>query len=480
MFWLLVTILFTVFGNVRSDYKCVCSYSVETNVYATPSEQGDVLGYLYEFDCKPDVGQSDDEWFTVAFEHKLGFVKNNADLQIQTCQGSVPDEDKLPVQTTTIKQTPPPPKTTTTTTVTTRPTTTVTTRPTTTTSTTTVKPTTSTPVPTTEQTTLKETTTPTTKMATPELTTSRVLATTAMKLTTQATEIPTTATTAISSTTSTPYITSNTIKGHLELCSRRTHQAAKRDHAILAQFGENCYEVDQTNVTWSHAESICQHNGGHLAHIANQKEQAFIYNFLVKHRGHTAWIGLNDRNYEEKFEWSSGDSLNYTNWKPGRKNHRHGHQDCVFMQATTGQWDDVNCGGDTHHTEVVHGHGHAYICQYAIKNATAVSTSGHAPDGNLNLCSQHLHSQVSRDGGSLGQYGQNCYEVVPDIEKTWHQAEQFCHNRGGHLAHIRNAKEQKFLQGFMHRYSPHHAVWIGLYYRSMKHFPKFGHRVKHF
>jgi hypothetical protein len=25
---------------------------------------------------------------------QLGFVKNNADLQIQTCQGSVPDEDK--------------------------------------------------------------------------------------------------------------------------------------------------------------------------------------------------------------------------------------------------------------------------------------------------------------------------------------------------------------------------------------------------
>jgi hypothetical protein len=102
------------------------------------------------------------------------------------------------------------------------------------------------------------------------------------------------------------------IQGHLELCSRRTHQAAKRDHAILAQFGENCYEVDQTNVTWSHAESICQHNGGHLAHIANQKEQAFIYNFLVKHHGHTAWIGLNDRNYEEKFEWSSGKTIHHS------------------------------------------------------------------------------------------------------------------------------------------------------------------------
>lgn len=97
------------------------------------------------------------------------------------------------------------------------------------------------------------------------------------------------------------------ISGHLELCPTRIQNAAKADHAILAQFGENCYEVDQTSVSWSHAESICHHHGGHLAHIANQQEQAFIYNFLVKHHGHTAWIGLHDRNYEERFEWSSGE-----------------------------------------------------------------------------------------------------------------------------------------------------------------------------
>lgn len=75
---------------------------------------------------------------------------------------------------------------------------------------------------------------------------------------------------------------------------------------ILAQLGDNCYEVVQVGVSWSHAESICKQQGGHLIHIANKQEQDFILNFLAKHHSHTVWIGLHDQNQEENFEWSSG------------------------------------------------------------------------------------------------------------------------------------------------------------------------------
>ncbi|XP_053379582.1 C-type lectin domain family 4 member F-like isoform X2 [Mercenaria mercenaria] len=481
MHWFAVAIFFSSVISVRSDYKCVCSYSVETNVYSKPSVQGDVLGYLYEFDCKPEGGQSDSQWLTVAFEHQLGYIERNDQLQVQTCQGSIPDEDKLAQMTTTstMKLTTTTTQEITTTEVSTTtsvkitskaaPTTTTTAKQTTSTTmrtpTTTTAPmsstSTTTRVPSTTQTN-KVTTTPNTSSpittSTQIPTTSKPIQTTQFKATTTKTPTQTMAATTIN-----PIPSANTIQGHLELCSSRIQQAAKRDGAILAQFGDNCYEVDQSSVSWSHAESICHQHGGHLAHIANQKEQDFIYNFLVKHHSHTAWIGLDDRNNEESFEWTSGDAVTYTNWKPGRKDYRHhGSEDCVFMSPTTGEWDDTQCGGNNLFSEILLGHRHAYICQFATVITSTASTLNPALDGNVHLCGNHLINQASREAGTLAQYGHSCYEVVPNTHKTWSQAESFCHSRGGHLAHISSSQEQSFIQGFLQRYSPQHAVWIGL------------------
>ncbi|XP_053378751.1 C-type mannose receptor 2-like [Mercenaria mercenaria] len=418
---------------------------------------------MYEFDCKPDGGQSSDgNWFSVAYEHQVGYIAKNDQLQVQTCMGSVPDEDKLsPItNTSTIAPTTPVPATTN------KPTT-ITTIPA---STTTIESITSTKQTTTVTTENIPTNAPTTAeepSITPFTEVTTTLQPTTVSSTMSPTQNPKTSNTWQLTTTKTITLTqlhtitkpssqkpiTNTIQGHLEFCSSRIQHAAQEDHAILAQFGDNCFEVDKSTVSWSHAESICQQNGGHLTHIANQKEQNFIHNFLVRHHSHTVWIGLHDRNYEENFEWTSGDSVTYTNWQPGRKKHNHDVQDCVFMSPSTGLWNDRACGGDTPKEESHQDHRHAYICQFGTVTATT---------GNLNLCSSHLHQQASRDAGTLAQYGQSCYEIVPDTNKTWGQAESFCQNRGGHLAHISNSKQQSFIQGFMQRYSPHQAVWIGL------------------
>jgi hypothetical protein len=98
--------------------------------------------------------------------------------------------------------------------------------------------------------------------------------------------------------------------GHVELCPQRIQQLAAQSRGeLLAQFGQNCYEIVDSGVSWSHAEAICKGHGGHLIHIANQQEQYFIFDFLVKHINHTVWLGLHDRNTEESFEWTSGISL---------------------------------------------------------------------------------------------------------------------------------------------------------------------------
>jgi hypothetical protein len=96
-------------------------------------------------------------------------------------------------------------------------------------------------------------------------------------------------------------------KGNVKLCPERIQQlAAGSSGERLAQFGQNCYEIVNSGVSWSHAEAICKGHGGHLIHIANQQEQDFIFDYLVKHHTHTVWLGLNDRHHEEQFEWTSG------------------------------------------------------------------------------------------------------------------------------------------------------------------------------
>ncbi|XP_053379575.1 C-type mannose receptor 2-like [Mercenaria mercenaria] len=260
-----------------------------------------------------------------------------------------------------------------------------------------------------------------------------------------------------------PYITTSNelhnstsvLQGHIELCPKRIQHLSKQPGELIAQLGKNCYEIVQAAVSWSHAESNCKSNGGHLIHIANQQEQDFINNFLVKHHSHEVWLGLHDRNQEENFEWTSGNTITYTNWKPGRKDYRyHNSEDCVYMSPSTGQWDDVQCGGDTSLSELFHIR-HAYICQYATVDA---ATS----DGNINMCSYNLHQQAERDRGVLGQYDHSCYEIVPNAKVAWQHAEDICHSRGGHLVYISSLQEQAFIQRFLNRYSPSHAVWIGL------------------
>ncbi|XP_053379576.1 macrophage mannose receptor 1-like [Mercenaria mercenaria] len=241
-------------------------------------------------------------------------------------------------------------------------------------------------------------------------------------------------------------------QGHVELCPNRIQHLAKLSGELLAQLGQNCYEVVQTAVSWSHAEANCKRNRGHLVHITNQQEQDFINNFLVKNHSRAVWLGLHDRNQEESFEWTAGNTVTYTNWKPRRKDDiYHDSEDCVFMTPSTGQWDDVQCGGDDSLSELFH----AYICQYATIDA---SVSG----GNIYSCPYKLHQQVERERGILVQHDHSCYELVADTKVAWQNAEDLCHSRGGHLAYISNLQEQAFIQRFLNRYSPSHAVWIGL------------------
>ncbi|KAH3783655.1 uncharacterized protein LOC127842427 [Dreissena polymorpha] len=80
---------------VLSDYDCLCYYGIEKQVYDNALHSS-LVGYLYEFDCKPLEDRDADGHFGVAFDHKLGYiVKDDGDLQIQVCPGAPPAADSL-------------------------------------------------------------------------------------------------------------------------------------------------------------------------------------------------------------------------------------------------------------------------------------------------------------------------------------------------------------------------------------------------
>ncbi|XP_053379574.1 uncharacterized protein DDB_G0271670-like isoform X3 [Mercenaria mercenaria] len=569
MIYIYLCVLLSVSMNlVLCDYKCLCNYNVEKPIYDTSSTTGDVIGYMYEFDCKPTAGDSGTNgWLAVAFENKLGFAQNDAQLQIQTCPGSIPDEDKLPTKptpissTTTFHTTSTEGTTTTTTILTTNSTTnlssahltnnlttagipsvtvpesTITSFMNSTSPITISSPSSTTNVPAStrkEQTALFSTSHPTTIVATtatplttatftntstasttaptsttattviiatastisrtfansttsttaPNVTssatstyaiasTTSTTATTSTLSTTATTSIPstaatpstdaitsttttasTTSTTSTSASTSTPFTTATTpttvtknwhpTSGLTEMCPSTVKVEAQRNGIQLAQFGKKCYEIIQTKMSWAKAEIACRGKGGHLADIGSQQEQDFLYHFLEGIKSHTVWLGLHDRNEEEKFEWTSGSPVVYTYWKHDRKDgFYHNKQDCVYMTAN-GTWDDIYCGSDGVSTTYLH----AYVCQYSL----------------IGLCPYSVQLEAQRGDIQLTQFGNKCYESV-QTKMSWAKAETTCQGKRGHLADISSQQEQDFLYHFLESIKSH-TVWLGLHDRN--------------
>ncbi|XP_045161425.2 serine-rich adhesin for platelets-like [Mercenaria mercenaria] len=91
----ILVICSVIFSRCHGDYTCLCNYNVEIPVYSGADRSTQVLGYLYEFDCKNLLSDSNPTWSPIEFEHKMGFIENNGQVKIQTCPGDIPDEDRI-------------------------------------------------------------------------------------------------------------------------------------------------------------------------------------------------------------------------------------------------------------------------------------------------------------------------------------------------------------------------------------------------
>ena len=101
---------------------------------------------------------------------------------------------------------------------------------------------------------------------------------------------------------------------------------------------------------WDIAKDICAKDGMHLASIENQEEQdevtALIQTIPAPPGYHpnlaAVYIGYNDLNVEDSFEWVDGSQSTYTNWDIGHP-FNFENSDCVSMKKLNGAWEDQKC-----------------------------------------------------------------------------------------------------------------------------------------
>lgn len=68
--YLVTSVLLVAFRLTNADYKCACNYNVEKEVKDSFNA---VIGYLYEFDCKPVATfvNPPENFLAIQFEKKV-------------------------------------------------------------------------------------------------------------------------------------------------------------------------------------------------------------------------------------------------------------------------------------------------------------------------------------------------------------------------------------------------------------------------
>ncbi|MEE8424258.1 MAG: C-type lectin domain-containing protein [Elusimicrobiota bacterium] len=122
-------------------------------------------------------------------------------------------------------------------------------------------------------------------------------------------------------------------------------QKPEQDTATKRTFSyrSNHYSVHSEGLPWAKAEAFCLSRKGHLASIGDQAESEALARFLKLSGigGTDIWIGLNDRDKEGDWRWTSGDAVKYVGWSSGEPNDSDKNEDCADWNVEG--WNDIPC-----------------------------------------------------------------------------------------------------------------------------------------
>ncbi|XP_056375159.1 signal transducing adapter molecule 1 isoform X2 [Hyla sarda] len=203
-------------------------------------------------------------------------------------------------------------------------------------------------------------------------------------------------------------------------------------------FGQKCYLIsgaeEDKGVHWDDARRDCQSLGGNLATINNDLVQSFLMSNL-RNVKLDVWIGLHDKNKENKFVWTDQSGVYYTNWAKGRPNiFRYHNDNCVALQygsiLDAGKWIDMDCRLNR-----------GYICQkYKDPRLPVIPTTPSA--------------------SNYYTYGDARYKF-DKTKRSWDEARQECRKDNSQLASILDEYTTSFLK--LHLVKHEEPFWIGLY-----------------
>ncbi len=122
--------------------------------------------------------------------------------------------------------------------------------------------------------------------------------------------------------------------------------ATARGQAPLAVFNPangHTYVLTTYCPTPQAARASAASMGGYLVAINDQAESDFLATHFT---GVRLWIGLSDELVEGQFGWDSGETMSFTNWRPGEPNNSGGIEDWVEMGADgPSRWNDLPSSG---------------------------------------------------------------------------------------------------------------------------------------
>ncbi|XP_071827139.1 macrophage mannose receptor 1-like isoform X2 [Apostichopus japonicus] len=127
--------------------------------------------------------------------------------------------------------------------------------------------------------------------------------------------------------------------------------------------GNACYRAVLEQKSWFDALDACRNlrTDADLVSILDGNEN--LQTLAMSRRTHTEnnyWIGLNDLNSEDSWEWSDGSTNSYTNWNSNEPNNSNDRENCAAMRwSEDGSWNDADC--DTTYY---------FICKYPLVTAS--------------------------------------------------------------------------------------------------------------
>lgn len=115
--------------------------------------------------------------------------------------------------------------------------------------------------------------------------------------------------------------------------------------------GHSYYLVETDSESWEDAKAHCEAQGGYLAVITSEEENAALYGYLQSQDQNSAYFGLYRNLETDAWEWVNGEPLIYENWAESEPNNYDGLENygMFYFKYPGGRWNDGGYG--THDTE---------------------------------------------------------------------------------------------------------------------------------